>query len=75
MAFVEHGELVVVLNYGTKSDWVRNVQAAGSAEVLHRGKRFRLTHPRVIPVESAGLAAALTTDKTWSALRGTLVAA
>ena len=75
MAFVADGEFVVVLNYGTQSDWVRNVEAAGSAGVLHRGKRFRLTHPRVIPVESAGLAAPLATDETRSALRGTLVPA
>jgi deazaflavin-dependent oxidoreductase (nitroreductase family) len=29
MAFVVGGEFVVFLNYGTESDWVRNVQAAG----------------------------------------------
>jgi deazaflavin-dependent oxidoreductase (nitroreductase family) len=75
MAFVEDGVFVVVLNYGTQSDWVRNVEAAGSAGVLHRGKHFRLTHPRVVPVESAGLAAAIATGKTWSALQGTLVPA
>jgi deazaflavin-dependent oxidoreductase (nitroreductase family) len=27
MAFVDGGEPSVVLNYGTESDWVRNVQA------------------------------------------------
>jgi len=31
MAFVEDGGVSVVLNYGTKSDWVRNVESAGSA--------------------------------------------
>jgi hypothetical protein len=72
---VADGEFVVVLNYGTQSDWVRNVEAAGSAGVLHRGKRFRLTQPRVIPIESAGLAAAIATGKAWSALQGTLVPA
>jgi deazaflavin-dependent oxidoreductase (nitroreductase family) len=75
MAFVVDGEFVVVLNYGTQSDWVRNVEAAGWAGVLHRGKRFRLTHPRVVPIESAGLAAAIATGKAWSALQGTLVPA
>jgi deazaflavin-dependent oxidoreductase (nitroreductase family) len=75
MAFVEDGEFIVVLNYGTQSDWFRNVEAAGSAEVLHRGKRFRLTQPRVIPVDSARLAAVLATGKTRSALQGTLVPA
>jgi hypothetical protein len=75
MAFVAHGEFVVVLNYGIQSDWVRNVEAAGSAGVLHRGKRFRLTHPRVIPVDSTSLAGALSADETRSALQGTLVPA
>jgi deazaflavin-dependent oxidoreductase (nitroreductase family) len=75
MAFVEDGEIVVVLNYGTRSDWVRNVEAAGSAAVLHRGKRFRLTHPRVIPVDSTRLAGALAAGRTRSALHGTLVPA
>jgi hypothetical protein len=32
MAFVEDGEFIVVLSYGTQSDRVRNVGAAGSAE-------------------------------------------
>jgi deazaflavin-dependent oxidoreductase (nitroreductase family) len=75
MAFVEHDEFVVVLNYGTQSDWVRNVEAAGSAGVLHRRKRFRLANPRVVPVASAGLAVVLATDETRSAFRGTLVPA
>jgi deazaflavin-dependent oxidoreductase (nitroreductase family) len=59
MAFVGDDEIVVVLNYGTGSDWVRNVQAAGSAGVLHRGKRHRLTDPRVVPIDTPGLPVAL----------------
>lgn len=35
MAFVEADKLSVALNCGTESDWVRNVQAAGSARVVH----------------------------------------
>jgi deazaflavin-dependent oxidoreductase (nitroreductase family) len=75
MAFVEDGELVVVLNYGAQSDWVRNVAAEGSAVVLHRGKRFRLTQLRVIPVASSRIAEALAADETRSVLEGTLVPA
>ncbi|MBV9515440.1 MAG: nitroreductase family deazaflavin-dependent oxidoreductase [Mycobacteriaceae bacterium] len=55
MAFIAGGELSVVLNYGTESDWVRNLQAAGSAGVVHRGKRYWLTDPRVIPLDSQNL--------------------
>ncbi|MGV0811930.1 nitroreductase family deazaflavin-dependent oxidoreductase [Mycolicibacterium boenickei] len=49
MAFVDDKSVSVVLNYGTQSDWVRNVRAAGSAGVTHRGKRYQLTNPRIIP--------------------------
>lgn len=52
MAFVGDGTVSVVLNYGTQSDWVRNVQAAGSAGVVHRGKHYRLTEPRILPGDS-----------------------
>lgn len=49
MAFVDSKSVSVVLNYGEKSDWVRNVQAAGSAGVVHRGTRYKLSNPRIIP--------------------------
>jgi deazaflavin-dependent oxidoreductase (nitroreductase family) len=76
MAFVEAGGLSVVLNYGMESDWVLNVQAAGSAEVVHRGQRYRLTDPRVIPIDSLDLPAAVRVVHTpaGSAFHGTLVA-
>ncbi|MGH3640840.1 MAG: nitroreductase family deazaflavin-dependent oxidoreductase [Mycobacterium sp.] len=75
MAFVEGGEFVVVLNYGTESDWIRNVLAAGSAGILHRGRRYALTNPRVVPVGSPGLPAAPGTIRptTRSALHATLI--
>jgi deazaflavin-dependent oxidoreductase (nitroreductase family) len=52
MAFLDGGGLSVVLNYGEESDWVRNVQAAQSAVVLHRGKSYRLVSPRIVPAAS-----------------------
>ncbi|MEW2478839.1 nitroreductase family deazaflavin-dependent oxidoreductase [Mycobacterium sp. NPDC049093] len=48
MAFVDHKSVSVVLNYGERSDWVRNVRAAGTASVRHRGQRYLLTNPRII---------------------------
>jgi deazaflavin-dependent oxidoreductase (nitroreductase family) len=36
-AFPYRGDLVFALTYGPKSDWVRNVVAAGSARVKWRG--------------------------------------
>jgi deazaflavin-dependent oxidoreductase (nitroreductase family) len=74
MAFVERGQLSVVLNYGAKSDWVRNVQAAGAAGVVHRGKHYRLTGPRVVPIDSPDLPSAVRAVRisARSALHGIL---
>lgn len=55
MVFVEDGTVSVLLNYGAGSDWVRNVRAAGAAGVVHRGKRYRLTEPRIVSSASAEL--------------------
>jgi hypothetical protein len=74
MAFVEDDESIVVLNYGTQSTGFAT-SSCRFGRVLHRGKRFRLTQPRVIPVDSAKIAAVLATGKTRSALQGTLVPA
>jgi deazaflavin-dependent oxidoreductase (nitroreductase family) len=74
MAFVEDGKLSVVLNYGTELDWVRNVEAAGSARVVHQGKRYQLTGPRVIPIGSPDLPPAVRNIRASarSALHGSL---
>lgn len=57
MAFIEHGNLSVVLNYGEQCDWVRNVLAAGTAVVVYQGKRYALSNPRVVPLDSPELPA------------------
>jgi hypothetical protein len=57
MAFVEDDSLSVVLNYGEKSDWVRNVLAAGSATAVHRGNRYTLSTPRDVSGDSPDLPA------------------
>lgn len=76
MVFVEADALTVLLNYGTKSDWVRNIQAAGSATVVHRGKSYRLTEPRVLPTDSPELPAAIRAGNSpSSALRATITPA
>ncbi|MCZ8382149.1 nitroreductase family deazaflavin-dependent oxidoreductase [Mycobacterium sp. CPCC 205372] len=48
MAFIGDGHLRVVLNYGERSDWVRNVMAAGTAEVVNKETRFVLSSPRIL---------------------------
>lgn len=59
MVFIESDTFIVPLNYGTGSDWVRNIQAAGAAGAVHRGRRYRLTDPRILPADSPDLPAAL----------------
>ena len=38
---------IIALTYGAESDWVKNVLAAGSCELLTRGRRVRLINPRI----------------------------
>ncbi len=38
---------VIVLPYGTRPDWVKNLLAAGTAELVHEGETFTVTSPVV----------------------------
>jgi deazaflavin-dependent oxidoreductase (nitroreductase family) len=38
---------VIALPYGTRPDWVKNVLAAGTAELVHEGEEFTVTSPVV----------------------------
>ena len=46
--FVRNGEYVFALTYGPKVNWVQNILAAGGCELEIRGRRIRLTDPRVV---------------------------
>jgi deazaflavin-dependent oxidoreductase (nitroreductase family) len=47
--------VAVLLTYGPDRDWLKNITAAGSAELQHIGKTITLTSPRVMPkAEAAG---------------------
>lgn len=48
MVFVSGPTLWVVLNYGSRSDWVQNVLAAGHARVRYRGRSYSLDRPSVV---------------------------
>lgn len=45
--------VAVLLPYGTDTDWLKNVQAAGGAQVKLSGKTFRVTNPRIVPTADA----------------------
>lgn len=46
--FRRDGGFEIALTYGPDSDWVKNVLAAGGAEVKYRGQIHRLTNPRMV---------------------------
>ena len=46
LAFRTADGFVIALVYGVDSDWVRNVLAAGSATLEHRGKLIPVSDPR-----------------------------
>lgn len=45
--FRDGDEYVIVLTYGPGADWVKNVVAARGCEVVTRGRRVRLSNPRI----------------------------
>src|SRR5262249_27804940 len=45
--FRDDGRYVFALTYGTESDWVRNVLAAGGCEIRTRRRSVKLTGPEV----------------------------
>ena len=52
-AVVSGDAFVVALPYGTQASWVRNVLAAGSAELVHEGHTYEVDRPELVPM--AGL--------------------
>ncbi len=43
---------VIVLPYGPSADWVQNVLAAGSAELVYAGETYTVDRPELITTES-----------------------
>ncbi|MFC0313529.1 nitroreductase family deazaflavin-dependent oxidoreductase [Gordonia phosphorivorans] len=52
LCWVGHGRISIPLTYGTGSDWVRNVLAAGEFTLLREGKRIRVAGARILPPDS-----------------------
>jgi deazaflavin-dependent oxidoreductase (nitroreductase family) len=46
--FRDGDRYVIALTYGSDSQWVRNVLAAGAVDVETRGRRLRLVAPQVV---------------------------
>ena len=47
------GGFLIALTYGSTSDWVRNVFAAGGATLVYRGARIEVVNPRIIEEEGS----------------------
>lgn len=47
------GGYIFILMYGSESDWVKNVLAAGSATLRIRGDEIELVDPRLVSEEMA----------------------
>jgi deazaflavin-dependent oxidoreductase (nitroreductase family) len=45
--------VAIVLTYGPNRDWLKNITAAGSAHMKHRGKTIEFADPRVVPKTEA----------------------
>ncbi|MEV6068895.1 nitroreductase family deazaflavin-dependent oxidoreductase [Nocardia sp. NPDC052001] len=52
-AFRSKGKFTVVLGHGV-TDWVRNVLAAGEADVQSQFRTIRITNPRIVEPGQAG---------------------
>jgi deazaflavin-dependent oxidoreductase (nitroreductase family) len=42
---------LIVLPYGTSPDWLKNVLAAGTAELVHEGKTFAVGSPEIRQIQ------------------------
>lgn len=75
LAWVSGDRLSIVLTYGRKTDWVRNVQDAGNFVLIRKSKRFKVVGPRVVPSDSPDIVkgARIPAKAFESVLNGTLV--
>jgi deazaflavin-dependent oxidoreductase (nitroreductase family) len=44
---------VIALPYGTRSNWLRNVLARGSANLVHEGHTYAVDRPEIVPMQAA----------------------
>jgi deazaflavin-dependent oxidoreductase (nitroreductase family) len=45
--------VVIVLTYGPDRDWLKNITAAGRAQIKSHGKTTEFVHPQVVPKTEA----------------------
>ncbi|MFC9997392.1 nitroreductase/quinone reductase family protein [Nocardia sp. NPDC127526] len=45
-------DFLISLPYGPRTDWLANLAAAGTAEVIHEGGVYRVSEPELVPAAS-----------------------
>ncbi|ORW50665.1 nitroreductase/quinone reductase family protein [Mycolicibacterium peregrinum] len=50
-----NGGFLLPLPYGTRTDWLRNVLAAGRAGITARGETYEVTSPEIVDLAQASL--------------------
>ena len=43
---------VIAIVYGSRTDWLRNVLASGTATIVHDGDTYSVDHPEIVPTGS-----------------------
>ncbi len=51
--FATDDGVAVLLTYGPDRDWLKNISAAGRAQIKHKGRTIELIDPRVVPKAEA----------------------
>jgi len=46
-------DIWIALPYGDRTDWLKNVLASGSADVVIQGENFPVDHPEIVAMEEA----------------------
>jgi hypothetical protein len=51
VAVRENSSFIIPLPYGQQVDWFQNIMAAGSCDLIYRGKMYHASKPEMIPFE------------------------
>jgi deazaflavin-dependent oxidoreductase (nitroreductase family) len=66
---VDGGAFLIALPYGARTQWLRNVQAAGSAELVFEGSTYQVEQPELIPMETVATHFSSSDQSMFKALR------
>jgi deazaflavin-dependent oxidoreductase (nitroreductase family) len=51
-AVVVDDGFVIALVYGSRTNWLKNVVANGSATIVHEGRTYQVDQPEIVPMEA-----------------------